>query len=64
VNSSLNDKETNWIKSNGLWQLNLNSCVFAGLKILGSLPYKGGATNFLKNMNILWYLNLLICVDP
>jgi hypothetical protein len=46
VNSSLNDKETNWIKSIGLWESNLNYCVFAVLKFLGNLSYKGGAVEF------------------
>jgi hypothetical protein len=64
VNSSLNDKETNWIKSIGLWQLNLNCCVFASLKFLDSLSIYGRCCQFFfLNKNNLWYLNPLICVD-
>jgi hypothetical protein len=31
------------IKSTGLWHI---FCIFAGLKILGSLQYRGGAAEF------------------
>ena len=33
----------NWIKPSGLWHI---YCVFADLKILGSLLYMGGAAEF------------------
>jgi hypothetical protein len=51
------------IKSTGLWQSNLNCCVIASLKLLGSFPYREGAAKCFLNRNGLEYLNLYICVD-
>jgi len=50
----------NWIKSTGLWHI---CCLFAGLKISGSLLYRGGAANFFFNQNCLFFsVNLCRCL--
>jgi hypothetical protein len=51
----------NIIKSTGLWHI---CYLFAGLKILGRLPYMGGAAEFLlKKMKLLiFFVNLYRCL--